>query len=49
MFKHKHFICKWYANEKTLLREEKHKRINKELIELHCLIKSVADEHFCKT
>ncbi len=49
MFKHKHFICKWYADEKTSLREEKHKRINKELIELHCLIKSVADEHFCKT
>ncbi len=30
MFRHKHFIHKWYADEKFLLREEKHKRVNKE-------------------
>ena len=46
MFKYKHFIYKWYVDEKTSLRKEKHKWINKELIELCCLIKSVADKHF---
>ncbi len=30
MFKHRHFIYEQYADEKTLLKEEKHKRINKE-------------------
>ncbi len=30
MFKHRHFIHEWYADEKTSLRKEKHKRINKE-------------------
>ncbi len=30
MFKHKHFIQEWYADEKTLLKEKKYKRINKE-------------------
>ena len=49
MFRYRYFIHKWYADEKTLLRKEKHKRISKELIELRCLIKSVADEHLCKT
>ncbi len=48
MFRHRHSIHKWYVDEKTSLREEKHKRINRELIKLRCLIKSVADEHFCK-
>ncbi len=48
MFKHRHFICKWYADEKTSLKKEKHKQVNKELIQLCCLIKSVADKHFCK-
>ncbi len=48
MFRYRHFICKWYADEKTLLKKERHKRISKELIELQCLIKSVANEHFYK-
>ncbi len=30
MFKHRHFIHKWYADEKTSLKEEKHKQVNKE-------------------
>ncbi len=30
MFRYKHFICKWYINEKTLLEEERHKRVSKE-------------------
>ncbi len=30
MFKHRHFICKQYADEKTLLKKEKYKRISKE-------------------
>ncbi len=30
MFRHKHSIYEQYADEKTLLKEEKHKRINKE-------------------
>ncbi len=30
MFKHKHSIHKWYADEKTSLKEKRHKRINKE-------------------
>ncbi len=30
MFKYRHFIHTWYIDEKTLLKEEKHKRINKE-------------------
>ncbi len=30
MFKHRHSIREWYADEKTLLKEEKHKQINKE-------------------
>ncbi len=30
MFRYRHFICKWYADKKTLLKEEKHKQINKE-------------------
>jgi len=49
MFRHRHSIHRWHVDKKTSLRKERHKRINKELIELRCLIKSVADEHFCKT
>ncbi len=30
MFKHRHFIHKWYADEKTSFKEEKHKQVNKE-------------------
>ncbi len=30
MFKYRHFIHNWYADEKTLLKEERHKRVNKE-------------------
>ena len=30
MFRHKHFIHRCYADEKTLLRKERHKQINKE-------------------
>ncbi len=30
MFKHRHFIHKQYADEKTSLKEEKHKRVSKE-------------------
>ena len=30
MFKHRHFKCEWYVDEKTLLRKEKHKRVSKE-------------------
>ncbi len=30
MFRHRHFICKWYADEKTSLKKEKHKRVSKE-------------------
>ncbi len=30
MFKYKHFIHKWYADEKTSLKEKKHKWVNKE-------------------
>ncbi len=30
MFKHKHFIYKQYVDEKTLLKEEKYKQVNKE-------------------
>ncbi len=30
MFRHRHFIQKQYADEKTSLREERYKRISKE-------------------
>ncbi len=30
MFRHRHFIHEWYIDEKTLLKEERYKRINKE-------------------
>ncbi len=30
MFRHRYFIHKQYADEKTLLKEEKHKQVNKE-------------------
>ncbi len=30
MFKYRHFIHEWYADEKTSLREKKHKWISKE-------------------
>ncbi len=30
MFKYRHSICKWYADEKTSLKEERHKWVNKE-------------------
>ncbi len=29
MFKYKHFICKWYVDEKISLKEKRHKQINK--------------------
>ncbi len=29
MFRHRHSIQEWYADEKTSLREEKHKRVNR--------------------
>ncbi len=49
MFRHRYSIYKHYADEKTLLKEERHKRVSKELIELRCLIRSVTYKHFCKT
>ncbi len=30
MFRHRHFIYKQYVDKKTLLKEEKYKRINRE-------------------
>ncbi len=30
MFKHRNFIHEWYADKKTLLKEEKYKQVNKE-------------------
>ncbi len=30
MFRYKHFICEWYADEKTSLKEEKYKQVSKE-------------------
>ncbi len=30
MFKYRHFIHKWYNDEKTSLKKEKHKQVNKE-------------------
>ncbi len=30
MFRYRHFICKWYVDEKTSLKEERYKQVNKE-------------------
>ncbi len=30
MFRYKHFICEWYADEKTSLKEKKYKQVSKE-------------------